>query len=86
MKRYVADAPGHSVFLGNCTMALRYLRGRGGRGFFPAAFLEGLDGVQRGGTQIEMPLYLICRDDAEFIDRATELARIITDLRNGVAE
>lgn len=83
VKRYVADAPGHSVFLGNCTMALRYLRGRGGRGFFPQAFSKDM---HRQGARIEMPLFLICREEAEFVTRAAELARIIADLRNGVLE
>ncbi|MBI1494255.1 LysR family transcriptional regulator [Halocynthiibacter styelae] len=82
VKRYVADAPGHSVFLGNCTMALRYLRGRGGRGFFPQTFITDVDGAHHLGVQIEMPLFLIFREDAEFIDQAEALCGILNQLRD----
>nr|WP_321249043.1 LysR family transcriptional regulator [uncultured Ruegeria sp.] len=67
------QAPGQTIFLGNCMMALRYVLRRGGTGYFPRYVIEDHLRSQElipieGARDLLLPLYLVTRRDGAGID------------------
>ncbi|WP_420584960.1 LysR family transcriptional regulator [Ruegeria sp.] len=76
-------ASGQTVFLGNCLMALRYVLGRGGTGYFPDYVVR--DHLSAGellpvpgAIDLMLPLYLVTRQGSAI---AEDILSCLTDLR-----
>lgn len=78
------QAPGQTVFLGNCLMALRYVLSRGGIGYFPEYIIRDqlssgdLIAVD-GAIDLHLPLYLITRKGTT---ASGDILTCLTDLRS----
>jgi DNA-binding transcriptional LysR family regulator len=76
-------ASGQTVFLGNCMMALRYILGRGGIGYFPDYVIaehlaSGALTAVPDARDLMLPLYLVTRRSSPAFDNIRDC---LTDLR-----
>lgn len=80
------QASGQTVFLGNCMMALRYIRQRGGRGYFPANVVAphlatGELQQVRDARPLMLPVFLLSRPDNDQQEMVEQLRQCLADLR-----